>query len=175
MKKKLVKLFIIVPLFISACGGKGVNFDMDYEETFVIPSSVGVDLPFNVTSPDIESNSESTFAINDTRKDKIEQIKLKELNLTVTQPQNGDFSFLNEIHIFLNADGLDEIKVAWKENIPDSVGDYIELDLSDEDLQEYIKKDEFDIRLNTVTDEVITSDHHIKMESVFFVDAKLIN
>ena len=173
--KRLFTLLLLTTVLL-ACKkiDKLTQFNMNYNESFTIPSSVGVDLPFNVFSPDIESNSESTFEINDTRKDLIEQIILTKMDLTLTSPSNGDFSFLNEVRIFLSADGLDEIEIASKTDIPNSVGKELSLDLSGADMQEYIKKDQFDLRLYTVTDEIITSDHVIDMESVFFVDAKIL-
>jgi len=48
------------------------------------------------------------------------------------------------------------------------------LDLADVDLKEFIKKDKFVLRLNTVTDELINSDQYIDVYSVFFVDAKIL-
>ena len=150
------------------------QFDMEYNQSVVIPASTGIQLPFNIFTPDIESNSTSTFAVNDTRKDLVEEIQLKQLGLTLTSPSDGDLGFLKSIEVFLSAEGLSEIRVAWDEDIPSDVGKNLELQTTDTDLKEYIKKDEFTIRLNTVTDEALTSDHHIDVRSVFFVDAKIL-
>lgn len=173
----LIKLSVILIFFftLQSCkkGNKLTQFNMEYNETVVIPSSAGVNLPFNVSTPDVQSNSESTFEINDTRKDLIEEIKLTQLDLTLTSPTNGDFGFLKSIEIYISADGLSEKIVARNTNIPSNIGKYLELETSDIDLQEYIKKDQFSLRLNTVTDELITADHEIDIHSIFFVDAKI--
>lgn len=150
------------------------KFDMDYNTSVVIESSVGVNLPFNVVTPQIETNSESEFAVNDTRKDLIEEIKLKSVDLTITSPEKEDFSFLESIEIYISAAGLDEILIASLEMIPENTGNVLQLDTVDTDLKEYIKKDEFSLRLNTVTDELIAADHYIDVNSVFFVDAKIL-
>lgn len=147
---------------------------MEYIETSTIPSSVGVNFPFNFWTPDIETNSESQFEVNDTRKDLIEKIILKNLDLTITSPSNGDFSFLKTISVYISGEGLPEIKVAWLDIVPSNAGKNIVLSVSDADLQEYIKLDKFDLRLNTVTDEVIMSDYTIDVHSIFFVDAKIL-
>ena len=63
---------------------------------------------------------------------------------------------------------------AWLDQIPSGFEQSIQLETSNADLQEYIKKDNFNLRLNTVTDEIITSDHHIDIHSVFFVDARIL-
>ena len=152
---------------------KFTQFNMEYDETFVIPSSTGVNLPVDIFTPDIETNSESTFAVNDTRKDLVEEIKLTSLNLSIASPADADFSFLKSISIFISAEGLEETRIAWKENISDNIGSTLNLDVTNDDLKAYIKKDNFTLRLNTVTDELISSDHEIDMHSVFFVDAEI--
>ena len=170
---------IIISIALIALGAckkidKLTQFNMEYTESVTIPSSAGIDLPFNVFTPDVQTNSESTFDVNDTRKDLIEEILLNQLDLTLSSPSNADFSFLKSIEIYLSADGLSEIKVAWKDDIPNNVGKYIELETSSKDLKEYIKKDEFKLRVNTVTDELLATDHEIDIHSVFFVDAKIL-
>ncbi|OFZ66389.1 MAG: hypothetical protein A3D92_24170 [Bacteroidetes bacterium RIFCSPHIGHO2_02_FULL_44_7] len=174
---KIYRFLLILSMALPLLGCKKVDkltqFEMEFDETLVIPASSGINLPFNVVSPDIETNSESTFEVNDTRKDLIEQIKLRTLNLVVTSPSNSDFSFLKAIHIYISADGLSEIEIASKENVAENTT-VLSLDVSDADLKEYIKADQFSLRLNTETDEVMTSDHHIALHSVFFVDAKIL-
>ncbi len=173
---KQILIFGCVILTILGCKkiDKLTQFNIKYNETIVIPSSTGINLPFNILTPDVETNSESTFALNDTRKDLVEEIKLTTLELTITSPSNGDFSFLKSISVFISADGLSETKIAWKDNIPAGIGTVLNLDLTNIDLKEYIKKDTFALRLNTVTDELLTSDYHINVHSVFFVDAKIL-
>jgi len=175
MKIRIILIsFLIASIYSCKTLDKLTQFNMDYDQSIVIPSSTGVDLPFNIQTPDVESNSESTFAVNDTRKDLIEKIQLTDLTLTLTSPAGADFGFLKSISVFISAEGLSETKIAWKEDIPDNPGTVLTLETTGVDLKEYIKKDKFSLRLNTVTDELITSDHHIDMHSVFFVDAQIL-
>ncbi|WP_462280969.1 hypothetical protein [Salinivirga cyanobacteriivorans] len=174
---KSVSLLILLILgTINTCDevDELTQFEMEYTEEVVIPSSTGINLPFNIFTPDIESNSESTFSVNDTRKDLIEEITLKKMDLTLTSPSNGDFGFLNSIEIYISAEDVSEVRIAWKEDIPSNVGQYLELETSGADIKEFIKKDEFKLRVNTVTDEALTSDHHIDIHSIFHVDAEIL-
>jgi len=150
------------------------KFNLNYKSSVVIPASTGIDLPFDVFTPEMETDSESQFEVNDTRKDLIEEIKLTELNLVITSPDNADFSFLNSIEVYIAADGLEEIKIAEKEEVDENAGNTLDVDVFDVDLKEYIKKDNFNLRLKTVTDEVISTDHQIEVNSTFFVDAKIL-
>lgn len=174
--KKQILLFVFVILSVTGCKliDKLTQFDMEFDETVEVPSYIGINLPFNILTPAIRTNSESTFEINDTRKDLIEEIILTSLDLTLTSPSDADFSFLKSVSIFISADGLSETEIAFKDDIPSDIGAVLTLETLDVDIQEYIKKDQFSLRLNTVTDEILTSDHQIDVHAVFFVDAKIL-
>ena len=150
------------------------KFTMDYDSSMTIPSSTGVNLPFVLNTPQMESNSESEFESNNTHKDLIEDIRLRKLKLTLTSPDNEDFSFLESIKIFIVADGLQELEIAFNEDVAATAGKVLDLQTMDVDIKDYIKKDKFSLKVQAVTDEVITSDHHIDIHSEFFVDAKIL-
>ena len=149
------------------------QFDMTFVESVTVESSVGVDLPFDIYTPERETNSEATFAVNDTRKDLIEEITINYLRLELTSPDGSDFSFLESIDIYLAADGLGETLIAWSEDVGEESTEILDLIVTEADLKEFIKKDKFTLRVNTVTDEFLTSDHQIDILSSFHVDAKI--
>ena len=60
-------------------------------------------LPFDVLTPDIETNSDSEFEVNDTRKDLIEEIKLTELKFKIISPDDTDFSFFESLEVYISA------------------------------------------------------------------------
>lgn len=169
-KKYFLPLLLV---FLFSCE-KWTQFEMDFNSQAVIPSSVGISLPVNIETPEQETNSETTFAVNDTRKDLIEEIRLLDLEITIDVPNGSDFSFLESIEIYLAAEDLTEVLIASNSNItPDT--EKLILTPEDKDLQEYIKKEDFSIRLVTITDELITQDHQLTIYSNFFVDAKILN
>ena len=147
---------------------------MDFNNEIIIPSSTGINLPINLLTPEVETNSESTFELNDTRKDLIEEIRLTSLILTLNAPNNADFSFLVSISVYMNAQDLPEVEIAWEDNVPENAGNQISLNVSNEDFKDYIKKDEFSLRVNTITDEILTSDHQIDIATSYFIDAKIL-
>ena len=149
------------------------NFTLKYEQDVKIESSTGINLPFNIATPQTETNAESEFESNDTEKKYIKTISLDSLVLTLFDPPGEDFSFLEEISIFINADGLEEQRIAWKSPVPSTTSSVLVLDCTDEDLQAYIKKDKFSLRIKVVTDELITRDHYFKIRSAYSVSAKL--
>jgi hypothetical protein len=104
----------------------------------------------------------------------VEEIKLEQLTLKIIDPADADFSFLESIEIYISAEGLEELLVAWKYDIEESVGSSLFLETSDDDLTSFIVQDEFTLKFTTVTDKVILSDHTIEVQSRFFVDAKIL-
>src|SRR5574344_1090862 len=87
MKLKWIMLGLTV-LVCSSCEqlSRLTQFDLTYDETVVVPSSMRVALPFDVATPDVETNSESQFSVNKTQTDLIEAISLKELKLNLKSP-----------------------------------------------------------------------------------------
>jgi len=150
------------------------QFDLTYDETVVVPSSMSIALPFDVLTPAIETNSESQFSVNNTQKDLIESISLKTLELTLKAPENGDFSFLKSVDVFIAAEGLPEKKIAWKENISDEIGKLLVLDVTQEDVMDYIKQDKFSLRVSVTTDKLVTTDQQIDIHAILHVDAKIL-
>ena len=178
MKSKILIFTSLILLLIinNSCRtiDKLTQFNMDFNQTVVIPSSTGISLPIDILTPELETNSESTFEINSTSKELIEEIRLTSLTLNLTSPSGTDFSFLESIRVYMNAQDLPEVEIAWSTNIPDGAGNSLTLNVSGADFQEYIKKDQFSLRCNTITDELLTSDHEINIATTFYIDAKIL-
>lgn len=151
-----------------------VEFDMSFSSEVEIPSSSGLNLPFNLFTPAIETNSESTFGINNTNKELVETVNLTSMNLTITSPNDQRFDFLDEITIYIEADGLDEIQIAYAENIPENIGNELELTVTGNNLRDYIVEEEFTLRVKTVTDQTINEDIEIDVDSEFHVTADVL-
>lgn len=177
MKRMIPRLLMIGFLVTALFACKKVDFtkfDVDYEATITIQNGTGISLPFSLLTPDIESNSESEFEVNDTRKDKIQHITLTAMSLEIVSPSGQEFDFIEDLELFISADGLDEVMLAYVYDMNNSVGDFINISCSQSDFQEYIKEDKFKLRVRTVTDEYNLSDVEIKIRCTFNVDAKLI-
>ena len=173
---KWITLVALMTLLFTSCEKveELTQFDMDYNTSFTIPGTIGVDMPIDMQTPEIETNSEQKFSGQDTKKDLIEEIVLKEMNLSIQSPSDGDFSFLNGLTIYINASGMEETRLAWKDSIPDTAGSTLQLETTPEDLKEYIFKDHFNLRVVSQTDEIIDQDHEVDVNSVFHVDAKIL-
>jgi hypothetical protein len=174
MTMRIMMLGMVLTVLFGCKKGGFTQFNMNYEASIVIQGGIGISTPFSVNTPDIESNAESEFEVNDTRKDKIQHITLTSLNLEITSPNGQEFDFLEDIELYISADGLDEMLLSYVYNMNNSVGNTVSLTCSQSDFQEYIKKDKFKLRVRTVSDEYNLNDVQITIKGKFNVDAKLI-
>ncbi len=172
--KKWITFIILISLFSCKKLEEFTEFDIIYHTEATIPATIGINVPFDIPLPPVTTNSEQTFENNNTHKDLIEEIRLKELEIKITEPVSGDFSFLRDIEIYINTDGQSEKKIAWLYNIPNNVGNTLNLETTNHDLQEYVKTDSFTIRMKVTTDELITQDYTVDIKTVFFVNAKIL-
>ncbi len=176
MKKLILLAVAFIAITFTSCDelDKFTTFEMDFTSSITVPASAGINLPFDLFSQDITTNSESTFGSNNTNKELLQEVKLKEMTMTITSPSSQRFDFLKEIHIYISADGLSELEIASKTDIPDNIGTELELDVNENDIKEYIKKDKFKLRVKTTTDEFLNEDVQIEVFQKFFVNAEVL-
>lgn len=148
------------------------SFEADY--VVKVPASPITGVALDFLTPDIATHSDVLFTANKTRADLVEQIKLTQLDLSVKTPEGGDLKFLKSVAIYARAEGLPEVRVAYKDFVPDDVGSTLILDVTGADLTEYFKKEKYQLRISVTSDQVVTQDYGVNAHAVFFVDAKVI-
>jgi hypothetical protein len=148
------------------------SFEADYLVS--VPASPITTVPVEIVTPDIQTHSDVLFSANNTRADLVEQINLTALSLTVKTPEGGDLKFLKSVDISARAQGLPEVRVAFKDIVPDDIGGTLALDVTGADLTEYFKKDTYQLKITVTSDHALTSDYGVNAHSVFFVDAKIL-
>lgn len=176
--KKIISFLFIGALLFANPGCKELDkltqFHVTYNSQVTIPKTLGVNLPIDVPTPDIKTNSNSEFESNNTHKNLIDVIYPSEITLTITSPSSSSFDFLKSIEIDISADGLPEKKIAWLDDIPKTGLKTITLKLSSDNLKEYIMKESIKLNVKTTTRELISHDTDVKVHTVFFVNAKIL-
>lgn len=173
-KSPKIIIVIISLFFISTSCNKFdnlVTFYVDDQTTTTIKSSSPVSLPIELPTPDITTNSENEFKKNNTNVDLVKDIYITQLKLTITSPENKTFSFLKSIHIYISTNENNEIELAYKEDV-NSNSQSIDLDLTKEKLDIYVKADSYKLRTKATTRETLTQDVDIQIDLQFKVTAK---
>jgi hypothetical protein len=175
---KVILVSLTIFVLISSCKkiDKFTQFDMSFDEPMTLPA-----VPIILTAPiyyDVNknTNSSSIFSDNNTAKNLIEEIILNEATITITTPEGSNFIFLETVRFFLDTDDNrdEEVLIASKMSISDSIGDELILDIVGQDLAPYLKEEEIVLRVEVDTDEVVPEELHIMIHINFHVDAKIL-
>ena len=78
-----------------------LTFTISNESSMSVNSTTPANLPFNVPCPEVTTNSSEQFKNNNTRVKYVKDIRLKSLQLNITNPSSQTFAFLKSIHIYI--------------------------------------------------------------------------
>lgn len=168
-------LFVcVLLLFISGCEKVEDLARFSFHDTanITIPSQGIISAGFlKIPSPEVQTSSQQAFENNNTQAKYVKEAKLTALTLSITAPQSQSFSFLNEIMLYISAPGQEEVLIASKTNIPNTVGRELILDVTNVNLKPYIQGDTYSIRSEARVDEVTTQEIKIQADMHFSVTA----
>lgn len=69
---------------------------------------------------------------------------------------------------------MGETEIAFADNIAENIGNELELTVTENNLRDYIVKDKFTIRVETVTDKTVNQDVKIDVDSKFHIVADVL-
>lgn len=166
---KLFSLVLLLSILGLSCKkeGKTTTFDLSFNSQATISPTAPVNLPFEFFTPPVTTNAESEFEGRNSNLTLIKSVYLNTLKTTITSPDNKSFSFLKEVYLYIQADGMDEKLIASQTNISDDVGSVLDLKPTSENLKDYIRQKTFTIKLKAVTDETLTSEVKLNIFSNF--------
>jgi hypothetical protein len=149
-----------------------LTFTISNESSFTISATGPVNLPIDFLMPNNTTNSSEAFTNNNTDASHVKNIYLKSLQLTITSPSNQTFNFVKSIHIYISTDSSNEIELASLDDIPQNVNT-IALTPTSAALDKYVKASTYNLRTEVVTDQGLTQDVDVNVDSKFQVTAKL--
>ncbi|MBC5841129.1 hypothetical protein H8R23_06900 [Flavobacterium sp. F-380] len=172
MKTKFSLSIVILILIFSSCNiiDDLLTFSVDNQTTFKIASGFPIGTAFSVVTPEVTTNSNSTFENNNTKADLVKDVTLTSLKLTITDPTAQSFHFLKSVTLYISTDANDEIELAYLDDI-NSTSNTIDLIPSNAKLDKYIKASSYKIRTMAVLKETLTQDITIKADMKFKVTA----
>lgn len=149
---------------------KLLTFTITDQTEFTVESTSPLNLPIEIGTPAVTTNSNQKFENNNTRAGLVKDIKLTELRLTVTNPTGKTFSFMKSVHIYISTDQQNEIELAYLDEFPTNVGT-VTLNTTNAKLDAYVKASSYNLRTSVVTDETLTQPVDIKVDLEFKVTA----
>lgn len=172
MKSKIIALSLFLFLLLSSCNAVDdlLTFTISNNASIQIKSTSPINLPSEIVTPDVTTNSSAEFKNNNTKASLVKDVKLKSLKLTITDPEGKTFTFLKSIHLYISTTDSDEIELAYQDNI-NSTANTIDLISTDARLDSYIKADQYKIRTKVTLKETLTKDVTVKADMKFNVTA----
>lgn len=171
--------FTLLVTFLLLCSCNAIKklgqFYINYNTQAVFPANIPVNVPLSITSPPIATNSSQVFQNNNTNSGLIQSVTLSRLTLTITSPKGQTFSFLQNVGIYISSDSLPEVKIADRQNIPANIGDTLTMNVTNADLQQYIKASHITFRVAGTTDQLTTTNINANVYATFFVQANLLD
>jgi hypothetical protein len=162
----------LVALFLFGCNEIDdlLTFAVNDTTTIRIESSAPLNLPVEIPTPEVTSNSEQQYSNNNTRADLVKDVKLDELKLTITDPTTKTFSFIKSIRIYISSDEVSEIQLASLENIS-STQNVLVLMPTAAKLDAYAKAASYTLRTEVTTRETLTEAVDVRVDLRFLVTA----
>lgn len=172
MKSKLVALTLLFAAFLTSCSTVDdlLSFNISNSTSIKIQSTSPINLPSEIITPDVTTNSSAEFSNNKTKASLVKDVKIKSLQLTITDPSDKTFTFLKSVHLYISTTDSDEIELAYQDNI-NSTTKSIDLICTDARLDQYIKADKYKIRTKVTLKETLTKDVTVKADMKFRVTA----
>lgn len=172
MKSKLIALTGLVSVFFSSCNAVDdlLSFTISNETSIKIQSTSPINLPSEIITPEVTTNSSAEFANNKTKASLVKDVKIRSLKLSISDPSDKTFTFLKSVHLYISTNNSNEIELAYQDNINTS-SNTIDLICTDKRLDEYIKADSYKIRTQVTLKETLTKDVTVKADMKFRVTA----
>ncbi|MGZ9675328.1 hypothetical protein [Flavobacterium sp. GNP001] len=172
MKNSIFTGLVALFLCCSSCNviDDLLTFNIENQTSFKIESAFPIGTAMSIVTPEVTTNSSSTFENNNTRADLVKDVKLSQLRVNITNPSGKNFSFLKSIVLFISTDGNDEIELAKLENI-NSSSNTLDLICTIAKLDKYVKASKYKIRTQAVIKESITEDITVNAAMKFRVTA----
>jgi hypothetical protein len=172
MKSKLIALSLFLALFVCSCNAVDdlLTFNISNQASITIKSTSPINLPSEIVTPEVTTNSSAEFENNNTKADLVKDVKLSVLKLTISSPEGKTFTFIKSVHLYISTTDSDEIELAYQDNI-NSSSNMLDLICTDKKLDQYIKAGSYKIRTQVTLKETLTQDITVKADMKFKVTA----
>ena len=173
MKKILIFSFLFLSLVACEKIDKNTQFSISTEASFEVPANTTTQTPIELTAIPLVIDSQ-IFEDYKTSTDLIDKATIKNIELQIANPQNADFDFLTDIELYIEADNLPKIRIAWRNNMQNDQLQSFNPEYLPDNLSEYIKNNHLKMSLVLLTDEVLQQPVQFKVKTGFYIDAELI-
>lgn len=171
MKAKTL-ISLLVAILLAGCHKIDdlLTFYISEQSSFRVESSAPLNLPLDIATPDVTTNSNQEFKNNNTSASLVKDVKLDNVKLTITNPSGKTFSFLKSVYVYISTSSSDEIELAYQDDIV-STATTVDLVPTKEKLDTYVKASSYKLRTKIVTRETLSQPVDVRVDMKFKVTA----
>ncbi len=170
--KRLIYILSIILLFSGCFLWNGVTVYVTDSIDETIPATTTL-LPFDLPIPTVTTSATTELENQGVLPSQIKEVVLKDMVITITNPADQDFSFLDAIYVYIqDKDGNNEQEIAYLENISSSAQS-ITLNTMDVNLVDYIRQGKYKLRVKVKVKKVLNHDVDVRIDLRFKILAKL--
>jgi hypothetical protein len=147
-----------------------LKFTISDHTAITIENTSPLNLPLEIPTPAVTSNSQQQYENNNTQANLVQDVRLKQLQLSITQPEAKTFSFLKSIHVYISSAQNDEIELASLENV-ESDASVLDLVPTQQKLDAFVKASSYNLRTEITTRETLTQSVDVDVDLKFQVTA----
>jgi hypothetical protein len=172
MMLKKAFLFLLATGVVFSCHDveKLLKFTINDHTAITIESASPLNLPLEIPTPAVTSNSQQQYENNNTHANLVQDVRLKQLRLSITQPEAKTFTFLKSIHVYISSSQNDEIELASLDNI-ESDASVLDLVPTQQKLDAYVKASSYNLRTEVTTRETLSESVDVSVDLQFQVTA----
>ena len=166
--------FTFLTLVFSGCKqvDKLLTFNINRSQTIIVPKAAIIPGSSVLGPPvTISADTKEEFRRQNTAAELVKDVTLHKIVMNLETPADEDFGFLQEVELFLSADNLPEVSMAYLRDIPADAGRSLELTSTNVKLDKYIKAPSITLRIRGAADEVVLNDIIAKVDLTFRVTA----
>ncbi len=170
--KRLSYILAIILLFSGCFIWNGVTVYVTDSVDETIPATSTL-LPFDLPIPTVTTSATTELENQGVLPNQIKEVVLKDMIVTITNPPDQDFSFLDAVYVYIqDANGQNEQKIAYLENIS-STAKVITLKTLDVNLVDYIRQGKYKLRVKVKVKKVLNHDVDVRIDLKLKIVAKL--
>ncbi|HEY4652059.1 MAG TPA: hypothetical protein VIG72_11630 [Pontibacter sp.] len=172
MRKLFAGILLLMLVAAVACDSldEQFTFYLNRERELVIAPNIAAGKPTELAPITILTRADTTFRSHRTRAELVKEITLDKFVLSIKDSSGTDFDFLERVEVFMSADTLAEVRVAYLEDVPanDTTLNFaINLNLTNARVDDFLKGEKYTIRTRAVLRKSVTKDVKVTANARF--------
>ena len=172
MRKILFFSLLLISLFACEKIDRYTQFSVQTFTTFDVPADMAIQTPIILDAKTLILDTK-IFEDFNTSTSFIDKATIKEIKLNIVNPLEVNFDFITDIELYIETNDLPKIRIAWLNNLQDEQKQTLSLEHLPDNLSEYLKREEVNISLVLLTDEVLTQPVQIEVNASFNIKAEV--